>query len=82
MIRLLPPASGWKWIVQAYKKVEVVGHVVNGQHFMLAVLHHSGDIGAQAVVPLGPQQGCAVFDRKYTMDVELCIGVGHNAFAS
>ena len=53
----------------------MVRHQINGQHFVVLVLHHSGDVTLYFFPEMGLDQAGTVFYSKNQVNVELGIGV-------
>jgi hypothetical protein len=57
--------------------VQMIRHIINSEHFVLIILHYTGDIFMQLVLPFGLNKRLTKFNGHYTLDVNLGIGVCH-----
>jgi hypothetical protein len=58
--------------------MDVVFHAVDLKHFVFVVLKNPSDVGMQFIFPFFMDQCLAVLHRKYELNVNLCVSVGHS----
>lgn len=63
----------------AYENMDMVGHAVYLQHFMVVFLENAGNISVKTFFPFIADQCISAFNGEYELNVNLCIGVRHNA---
>lgn len=55
----------------------MIGHVVDGDHFLVLGRDNAGDVFLEFVVVFGFDEVLPAFDGEDDVDVDLGVGVGH-----
>lgn len=65
--------------VQTNEEVNMVGHTIDGNHFMLMILYNPSCVFEKLFFPRWLNQANPILNGKYKLNVELGKGVGHGA---
>ena len=65
--------------LKADEHMEMIGHAIDGDHFVGFVLDDPRDVFVKFRLPFGMDQAFPVLYCKDKLDVELCVGIGHGS---